>query len=154
MHTHCFVPSTSPLNPHPPCLSQPKGDGVCTGCSACVKKPKVRCDFIGNAFQPGNSVCLQLFTANVRFRHAWPGTHEQLLDEEFWQLSFSDQGRSQWELTAGNVIATLSYYANAASANTGWIACPQWLPFRLESAVKRISCNALYVFYRFCGSEL
>lgn len=83
------------------------------------------------------------------------GTHEQPLDERLWQPSFSGRGRSQWELTAGNAIATLSYYANAASANTGWIACPRWLQFRLETAAKRISCNAFYTFfYRFCGSEL
>lgn len=84
--------------------------------------------------------------SSLRCRHAWSRTHEQPLDEELWQLSFSGQGHSQWELTAGNVIATLSYYTNAASANTGWIGCPQWLPFRLESAAKCISCNAFYVF--------
>lgn len=35
-----------------------------------------------------------------------PGTREQLLDEKLWQLSFSGRGRSRWEWTAGNVIAT------------------------------------------------
>lgn len=122
-------------------------------CAVCEKKSKAHCDFTGKVFGPGNSVRLRLFTTTVRLHHAW--THEQPLDERLWQPSFSGRGRSQWELTAGNAIATLSYYANAASANTGWIACPRWLPFRLETAAKRISCKAFYTFfYRFCGSEL
>lgn len=101
----------------------------------------------GMPFQPGNPACLRLFTTTVRFHHAWPGTHEQPLHEKLWQLSLSGHGRSQWELTAGNVIATLYYYAKAASANTGWIACPQWLPFRLKCAAKRICCNAFLCFF-------
>ncbi|KAK5868254.1 hypothetical protein PBY51_009285 [Eleginops maclovinus] len=56
---------------------------------------------------------------------------------------------SQWELTSGNVIATLSYYVNAASANAGRTACSQWLPFRLQRAVKHRSCDAIYAFTAF-----
>lgn len=75
-------------------------------CVVCEKNPKARCDFAGNAFQPGNSVCLRLLTATVRFHHAWPGTHEQPPDEELWQLS-PGHGRSQWEFDCGECDSDL-----------------------------------------------
>lgn len=103
----------------------PAKDGVYAACSVWgAKRP--RCD-LQATFQPPNLVCNRLSTTTVWFHHAWPGTREQLLDEKLWQLSLSGHRPSQWEVTAGNVIATLSYYSNARTENTKWIACPQWL---------------------------
>lgn len=87
---------------------------VSRGSCAHTQTLKSGCDFTGCAFQPSNSVCLQLFTTTLWFRHAWPRTHEQPPDEKLWQLSSSGHRHSQWELTVGNVIATLSCSANAA----------------------------------------
>lgn len=95
---------------------------------AVCEEPKGPLWFAGNAFQPPNLVCSPLSTTTVWFHLAWPGTREQLLDEKLWQLPLSGRRPSQWEPTAGNVIATLSYYSNARTENTEWIACPQWLP--------------------------
>lgn len=111
----------------------------------CARSQKARCDLQGTPFRPPNLVCNPLSTTTVWFHHAWPGTREQLLDEKLWQLSLSGRRPSQWEPTAGNVIATLSYYSNARTENTKWIACPQWLPSY---------SNTLYAFEYFCGSSV
>ncbi|CAB1449587.1 unnamed protein product [Pleuronectes platessa] len=70
----------------------------------------------GNGFQTGNSVCLPLFTCTIRLRHAWSRTHEQPLEDKLWQLSFSGQGHSQRELTAGNSPAESGTYTGSGSS--------------------------------------